>query len=278
MTTQQNALVSIALAVVIFVAFTVSLNPVIAKVNAFAFIQACLCLSLGGSSFYFMTDDEDQFPGGPNFGTTFYAIVLPFCGNLFSLVGIWAYKRTSTTWTYQQMYIFGNLLSTFAYLLDTVFYLQLHRSWCFGQYCGKEYAHVLDHAFVLGGTSLQNVIGWWLWMPSIVLMSQLCPTGMEAIMFANIAGCHNLGSTIAKNLGAVLLEEASVRPNGSPNEGSQFQNLWMVSMISSLLPLVPIVLVPWFIPNKLNTEPVFEDDDFDANTGSLLQRWGVDTS
>ena len=34
-------------------------------------------------------------------------------------------------------------------------------------------------------------------------MSQLCPRGMEATMFALLAGCHNLGATISSNFGAV---------------------------------------------------------------------------
>merc|ERR1719258_752512 len=62
-------------------------------------------------------------------------------------------------------------------------------------------------------------------MPSTVIMSQLCPRGMEATMFALLAGCHNLGATISSNFGAVLLEWLAINPSGAKDESVQFQNL-----------------------------------------------------
>ena len=44
-----------------------------------------------------------------------------------------------------------------------------------------------DHVLVLGAEALTDVIGQWVWRPGAVLMSQLCPEGMEATMFAEAA-------------------------------------------------------------------------------------------
>ncbi len=43
-------------------------------------------------------------------------------------------------------------------------------------------------------------------MPGVVILSQLCPPGMEATMYALLAGCHNLGNSISANLGAYMLQ------------------------------------------------------------------------
>merc|ERR1712232_288913 len=132
-----------------------------------------------------------------------------------------------------------------------------------------------DHVFVLGASTLQSVILNWMWLPSVVIMSQLCPRGMEAIMYANLAGCHNLGSTFSKNFGALLMEYMGVKPSGANAESAMFSDMWKLSLLATMLPLLPVVLVPWFIPDKTSTEPIL-DHDMLPNEGSPLQRWGLD--
>merc|ERR1719197_2362378 len=83
-----------------------------------------------------------------------------------------------------------------------------------------------DVTFVLGSAVSTIVIRQWQWMPGMVVLSQLCPTGMEATMFALLAGCANIGNTIADYIGAFVLERLSVHPTGALNESEQFQNLW----------------------------------------------------
>merc|ERR1719261_1717319 len=51
-----------------------------------------------------------------------------------------------------------------------------------------------DDMMVVGGSVLQTVVGQWMWMPGVVILSQLCPKGMEATMYALLAGCHNLAT------------------------------------------------------------------------------------
>merc|ERR1719326_1758242 len=95
-----------------------------------------------------------------------------------------------------------------------------------------------DHAFVLGASVLTTVVGQWMWMPGVVILSQLCPKGMEATMYALLAGCHNLGNTIASNCGALVLEWVGCQPSGADNESAQFTNLWLASLLATVLPAV----------------------------------------
>lgn len=88
-------------------------------------------------------------------------------------------------------------------------------------------------------------------------------------MYSLLAGSSNLGSNIAGHLGkfsififikyihdflgAVELELLGIRPDGSHNESAQFDNLWIASLISSLLPLIPLFLVWFLIPDFKQT-------------------------
>merc|ERR1719502_847433 len=90
-----------------------------------------------------------------------------------------------------------------------------------------------DTYFVLGANVLQTIVGQWMWMPGIVILSQLCPKGMEATMYALLAGCHNLGNTIASNCGAWVLLLLGCNPTGADNETAQFDKLWLGSALST---------------------------------------------
>jgi len=236
------------------------LNPIIAKVNAFSLIQTALALGAGGASFYFCMDDEKAYPMGPHFSVQFFSMILPLVGSVCSIVGIFTYNKFGQEVTYTRMYTLGNLILCVVSLFDVIFYLRINREW-----------GISDHVFVLGSSSIQTVIGSWLWMPGVVIMSQLCPKGMEAVMYALLAGCHNLGSTISSNFGALLLEFFAVTPNGSPDETAKFDNLYIVSIIGCLLPTLTICLVPWFIPAKRQTEKLLPEDLQGATDGSFFR-------
>merc|ERR1719355_313869 len=109
---------------------------------------------------------------------------------------------------------------------DIILFARLNRSW-----------GISDQTFVVFSTAWANVISQWQWMPGVVILSQLCPPGMEATMYALLAGCHNLGSTLSEYIGAYVLHLLDVRPSGRDNEGHQFDNLWKAAVISTVLPM-----------------------------------------
>jgi len=259
---KEGAMVSLGVMLVVLFSFSVMLNPVIAKVNAFGLIQTSLAISLGGAGFYFAMDTPKQYPEGPHFSVQFYSVVLPLTGSVFTIIGIWLYNKSAGNMTYQRMYIVGNLIYCVCSLADVAFYLRWNVAW-----------GINDHFFVLGSSSIQTVLGTWLWMPSTVIMSQLCPKGMEAIMYALLAGCHNLGMTISSNFGALMLEWYNIAPDGSDAESKQFDNLWYCTLISCMLPTLSIIMVPWFIPDKMQTTRILDRDDMPANHDSYYRRW-----
>lgn len=126
-----------------------------------------------------------------------------------------------------------------------------------------------DHVFVLGSSAARNIIVQWQWMPQVVILSMLCPEGMEATMYALLAGCSNLGGTIASNCGALMLETLGVSPNGSPLESEQFERLWIASAIHTMLPLVAVFALFWLMPDARQDERILDETITSATSGSL---------
>jgi MFS family permease len=258
-----NAIVSVVVLVVVLVSFSTLLNPIIAKVNAFSLIQTSLSLNIGAAGFYFAMDSPEVYPDGPHFSRQFYNIVLPLAASFFTIVGIWLYQTYSSDIKYTTMTIAGNVVMAGLSMLDVCFYARLNKRW-----------GVDDHVMILGTSAFETTLQSWLWMPCVVILAQMCPRGMEATMYALLAGCHNLGNTISSNFGAVLMIYLGVKPHGDEGGGPDteyFKNLWKASMIASLLPMITIALVPWMIPAKRQVDPILPREDMPATEGSWFR-------
>mmetsp|Transcript_117672 Transcript_117672/g.215511 ORF Transcript_117672/g.215511 Transcript_117672/m.215511 type:complete len:96 (-) Transcript_117672:38-325(-) len=92
-------------------------------------------------------------------------------------------------------------------------------------------------------------------------------------MYALLAGCHNLGNTIAASMGAVVLDLLGCRPRGAKHEDHEFENLWIASVLSTVLPMFTLLLIPCLIPDAKQTDKLLHGLDRDATTGSLWRRW-----
>jgi len=249
------------LAVGIGGAFVGFLNPTLGLMNAFFFLQSMSAISVEGGSFYFFTDDPTSFPLGPHFSVWFYTTGLGLAGNVCGLVGLWIYSRHMTTWRYHSIFMVSNTLWCVVSAVNTLVFTR-----------GNRQLGIPDHVFVLGGTVLQNVFERWTYVPGGVLLSQVCPPGMEATMFALLAGCHNLGRSVASYLGAFLLTYLQIRPNGMPHEEVQFQFLWKAAMCQAVAPLLTLWLLPRMIPNARQTERIIDYRGEAANSGSPWSR------
>jgi len=160
--------------------------------------------------------------------------------------------------------IMANVVLSLLSFLDVVFFLRLNKK-----------VGLPDHIFVIGASCSQAVVAQWMWMPGVVLLSQLVQPGMEATMYALLAGCHNLGNTVSSNGGALLLEVMGVRPEGMDGEQAQFEHLWMASLLSTLLPLATCILIPYFIPDakqseSLTEKKVLSDEELSENAPILV--------
>jgi len=242
--------VALACGTIQLASFYIFTNPVIAKVQTFFFLSNLCSISIDSAAFYFFTDNEAQFPDGPHFSEFFYLSVIGTVASVCSILGVIIYNCFMKEWKYRYIFIGSNTLLILVNLLNIVIFKRWNKK-----------IGIPDSVFVLGGNAFQQVVASWTWIPGVILLSHLCPNKMEAIMYALLAGSSNLGSNIAGHLGAVELELLGIRPDGSHNETAQFDNLWIASLISTLLPIIPLCLVWFLIPDFKQTDYIRLDDD-----------------
>lgn len=242
-----NVAVALGCSVVVLIAFSFLLSPIISLMNCFFFLQTCAAIDISGASFYFFTDDAAQYPDGPHFSKVFFASGLGLCVGLLNLVGMYIYNRYMQHWRYHGLFLFANSVLCVINLACILVYTRTNVA-----------LGIPDMFFVAGAWGAVGVASTWMWIPGIVLLSQMCPRGVEATMYALLAGCHNLGIAVASYIGACVLHVLNVAPRGEVGEQRQFDNLWVAALISAVLPMFTMALLPWMIPNAKQTEILLE--------------------
>lgn len=239
--------VSLVSVVVMIASFFWLVDPIIAKVQTFIIIQNICTLSLSTVTFFFYTDTAEQYPEGPHFSITFYVTVMGLVGSVCALIGNFTYQLWMKEWRYRSVFIFNNSIYIIVSLLNIVIY----KRW-------NLLVGIPDWVFVLGAETFQDIIGAWTNIPATLIMSQLCPLGIESTVFAILAGSSNLGMSLSRYLSVFIMELLDITPSGLPGETAKFNNLWIASLISIIAPIIPLLLVPRLIPDELQTKPLLE--------------------
>mmetsp|Transcript_2489 Transcript_2489/g.4868 ORF Transcript_2489/g.4868 Transcript_2489/m.4868 type:complete len:618 (-) Transcript_2489:157-2010(-) len=222
----------------------------IAKVNAYTLIQTLFSMSIEGATFYFFTDGPEEYPEGPHFSDWFYTTAIGLVAAGTAILGIVLFNLYLGNMNYRTIFLWSTLVYSALSVVNVIVYLRWNVAW-----------GIPDKVFVLGSSALQTVISEFNYMPAVMIMSRLCPKGMEATMFALLASASNLGGNISNYTGAFLLDAMGVQPDGSKNESHQFENLWLISLITSILPCLPLVLLPYLIPDARPSDPLPGIDD-----------------
>lgn len=220
----------------------------IAKIQAFVIVQNMFALSLDAATFFFYTDTAEQYPEGPHFSAFFYVTVMGALATLLALVGALSYQVWMTRWRYRTVILVTSLLYVAVSSTNLVFFSRLNVAW-----------GIPDWLFVLGSEGLQVVTAVWSSLPFSVMMLQLCPPGLEASMYALLAGSSNLGSALSQYQGAFVLDALGIRPTGAPGESAQFQQMWIAVLLNTVLPLVPLLLLPVLIPDAAQTDSLLSE-------------------
>jgi hypothetical protein len=225
----------------------------VALIQTYTVLQAVCNLSTGAADFFFFTDTAEQYPEGPHFSTFFYVTVMGVMGTLVYLAGVASYYFFMQHWRFRSVLYFSN---TLLFLLSGLNIVLVNR-W-------NVAAGVPDWLFVLGSEGLQTVTSAWASMPISLMMLQLCRPGVEATSYALLAGSINMGRALAQYMGAFALDAFGVRPTGAPGESAQFDNLWKVVLIAMMLPLIPLALIRFLIPDGEQTGKLLAQAEIEA--------------
>ncbi|XP_062157300.1 probable folate-biopterin transporter 3 [Alnus glutinosa] len=195
----------------------------------YMYLSLALSMNINEGMFYWYTDAK----GGPSFsqeviGSTFAV------GAVGSLLGVLIYQNLLKNHPFRDLLFWTQFLYGASGLLDLVLVLRINLK-----------IGVPDFFFAVIDAAVTHMIGRLKWMPLLVLSTKLCPPGIEGTFFALLMSIDHVGMLSSSWAGGLLLHILKVTR-------TQFDNLWIATLIRSLMRLVPIgflYLIPRNDPN-----------------------------
>ncbi|NEP62628.1 MAG: folate/biopterin family MFS transporter [Symploca sp. SIO2G7] len=170
------------------------------------------------SAFFFFTTNDLGF--APEFLGRVRLVT-----SLAALVGIAIFQRFLKAVPFRSIFAWSTVLASFGGM--TTLLLVTHANRNLG---------IDDQWFSLGDSAILTVMGQIAFMPVLVLSARLCPAGVEATLFALLMSIVNLAGLLSHELGALLTQWLHVTE-------TNFDNLWLLVMITSLTTLLPLPLL-----------------------------------
>lgn len=187
------------------------------------------------SAFFFFTTNELGFQ--PEFLGRVRLVT-----SIAALVGIWIFQRFLKAVSFRKIFAWTTVLSSL--LGMTALVLVTHANRAIG---------IDDHWFSLGDSLVLTVMGQIAFMPVLVLAARLCPPGVEATLFALLMSVSNLAGLLSYEFGAGLMHWLGVTE-------TQFDNLWLLVVITNLSTLLPLPLLGW-LPSDSAEQDVDQQPD-----------------
>jgi len=265
---RTQALTMIAAAALLLSAIGYFIRLEVARPVIFWFLLQA-CPQVQGALFYFYTNNAETFPEGPHFSAWMYATGLGVAGLLGVLVGYMTGSVMFKSWRYTWIL----LLTVPCRAAVRLMLVPVLWRWTQTRYeqPGVPAAYA-DVYWVFPIEFLSSMLFAWSWVPKQVMNAHLTPKGNEATMLALTAGTFNLGSIMASYLGCWLLSSFSICPDGGGDDGVQLMKLWKPYVLCVVAPVLVLVLLPAFIPNKLQTEVLITEHPESCTFGSLRRR------
>lgn len=242
-------IISVIAAPVIIACFFIFVDYQIAKIQTFCILRNMFSISIESAVFFFFTDTERQYPEGPHFSAFFYVTIMGIIAIIFAFLASVLYNLFMTEWNYRSILLIFNSLYVFTSAFNIILFFRWNTLFGFP-----------DEVFVLGGEVLQVVASQLSDLPLKVAMLQLCPPDAAATMYALMAGSSNLGNALAQYQGAFVLDMLDIKPTGAVGESKQFENMGIVGIIATVLPIIPLFFILILIPDKGQKESLLEKE------------------
>ncbi|MDZ7952323.1 folate/biopterin family MFS transporter [Nostoc sp. DedQUE09] len=169
--------------------------------------------------FYFATNElhfEPEFLGRVN-----------LVGSFASLAGVWIFQRFLKSIPFRVIFAWSTVLSSL--LGMTMLLLVTHTNRLLG---------IDDHWFSLGDSLILTVMGKIAFMQVMVLAARLCPSGVEATLFALLMSVYNSAGTVSHAFGALITYWLGIT-------ATNFESLWLLVVITNLSTLLPLPFIKW---------------------------------
>lgn len=116
-------------------------------------------------------------------------------------------------------------------------------------------------------------------IPAVVLISKLCPPGVEATVYSLLAGYTNFGVAVASAMGSLAMDVAGIRTPGPGGGPCNFDRLPLLIAIGHVgLPLLVLPLTFWLIPNARMTDDLLVGGGLPSTTADDKDSGGSSAS
>ncbi|MEH2452073.1 folate/biopterin family MFS transporter [Nostoc sp.] len=184
--------------------------------------------SADSAFFYFSTNElhfKPEFLGRVHLVTSFA-----------SLAGVWIFQRFLKSIPFRVIFAWSTVLSSI--LGMTMLLLVTHTNRRLG---------IDDHWFSLGDSVVLSVMGQIAFMQVMVLAARLCPSGVEATLFALLMSVFNSAGTVSRAFGALITYWLGIT-------ATNFESLWLLVLITNLSTLLPLPFINWLPAAEDQTE------------------------
>ncbi|MBH8560728.1 folate/biopterin family MFS transporter [Nostoc sp. CENA67] len=189
-----------------------------------AFIFILQATPSADSAFFFFTTNELHFQ--PEFLGRVRLVT-----SAASLAGVWIFQRYLKSVPFRVIFGWSTVISSV--LGMTMLLLVTHTNRVIG---------IDDYWFSLGDSLILTVMGQIAYMPILVLAARLCPSGVEATLFALLMSVMNLGGIVSYGSGAIIMHWLGITQ-------TNFDYLWLLVIITNLSTLLPLPFLSW-LPNS----------------------------
>lgn len=223
--------------------------PIICKAMIFMCLKEATYIQTSGALNYFYTGSEECVPGGPQFSFTYFQTVSQIISGLAGTFGAFIFHRYLSKKTFRFVYILTTCLRVLASCFDVMLVTRSNIK-----------IGIPDHVMYIFGDAMIYQCSYTLdFMPAVMLTANLCPHGLEATMYAVLAGFSNFGSIFSGTLGSVLSKYFNIK---TKDGDCDFTNLAPLVILSHcILPLLAIPLTYYLVPNQIVSEKLKNDYD-----------------
>lgn len=219
-----------------------SLPPIIAKTGVFIFLLQALHIDINGLLNSFCLASSQCVPGGPQFTFTIVYTVATVVSSVAGILGITIFAYVFSHRSYRFSFFVLTILRAAASVFDLILVQRLNLR-----------IHLPDLlVYLVGDAVIYQLVNRLSWMPVALLISQLCPRGSEAMMYALLAAMSNLGGSMATEISVVLMGAVwPVHFSSNGEESCEFQNLWKLIVVGHIaMPLLVLPLIFICVPRK----------------------------
>jgi len=213
----------------------------------------------------------------PGFSTSYYQTVGQFLGAVAAVIAVLIFDQVIVKWKTRPAFWITTAFKGVATILE-VMIIERWNHKLFGTVAGHPDAQWVDQIFFLfGAQAIYKIVDMLDFMPNNVLIGNMCPKGMEATIFAVLAGSQNFGSTIANINGGIFTTYMGVVYSRNFVDCANPPVAWAGGMSAFgvvrvmagiVLPAITVPLTFVLLPDKLLAEK-YEQPDADEGEVEL---------